>query len=67
MHRQTLAPGYVHGFEAGHRHDVVNDGPEVALSVHVYSPPLSSMTFYDDADVAVRTELVDLPSLIEDR
>lgn len=67
MRRQTLAPGGVHGFEAGHRHDVVNEGPAVALSVHVYSPPLSSMTFYDDADVAVRTELVDLQGLIEDR
>ena len=65
--RQTLAAGAVHVFEAGHRHDVVNDGNEVALSAHVYSPPLSSMTFYDHADVAVRTELVDLPGLIEDR
>lgn len=46
---------------------MVNDGNEVALSAHVYSPPLSSMTFYDHPDVAVRTELVDLPGLIEDR
>ena len=28
-------------------HDVVNVGTEVALSVHVYSPALESMTFYD--------------------
>ena len=34
------------GFDAGHVHDVVNRGPEPALSLHVYSPRLRSMTFY---------------------
>ena len=29
-------------------HRVWNPGPRGAVSVHVYSPPLSSMTFYDD-------------------
>jgi cysteine dioxygenase type I len=29
-------------------HRVWNPGPGEALSVHVYSPPLASMTFYDD-------------------
>jgi predicted metal-dependent enzyme (double-stranded beta helix superfamily) len=67
VRRQRLAAGTVHAFAAGHRHDVVNDGPDVAMSVHVYSPPLAAMTFYDDAGVAVRTEAVDLPGLIEDR
>jgi hypothetical protein len=28
-------------------HDVVNAGTETALSVHVYSPTLDQMTFYD--------------------
>jgi hypothetical protein len=28
-------------------HEVWNPGPDEALSVHVYSPPLSAMTFYD--------------------
>ncbi len=28
-------------------HEVCNDGPDEALSVHVYSPPLEKMTFYD--------------------
>jgi predicted metal-dependent enzyme (double-stranded beta helix superfamily) len=28
-------------------HEVSNPGPLDALSVHVYSPPLTSMTFYD--------------------
>jgi hypothetical protein len=27
-------------------HDVVNIGPEVATSVHVYSPPMEKMTFF---------------------
>lgn len=30
-------------------HEVWNPGPGVALSVHVYSPPLTSMTFFDRA------------------
>jgi Cysteine dioxygenase type I len=28
-------------------HQLSNPGPAVALSVHVYSPPLTAMTFYD--------------------
>ncbi|HEY3941057.1 MAG TPA: hypothetical protein VGL60_01120 [Acidimicrobiales bacterium] len=33
-------------FEADRVHDVVNEGPDPATSVHVYSPALTSMTFY---------------------
>src|SRR4029077_17498014 len=33
-------------------HRVWNPGPSRAVSVHVYSPPLSSMTFYDDRPYA---------------
>ena len=54
-------------FEAGHRHDVVNEGPGPAMSVHVYSPPLTTMTFYGHDDEPVRTETIDLPGLVEDR
>jgi hypothetical protein len=47
-------------FEPGHVHDIVNLGPGPALSVHVYSPVLRSMTFFEARDdallVAVRTE-----------
>lgn len=43
-------------------HRVWNRGPEHALSVHVYSPPLTSMTFFDDSREAflapLRTELI---------
>jgi hypothetical protein len=62
---RPCAAGEVRVFEAGLRHDVVNEGPSVAMSVHVYSPPLSSMTFYDEGS-PVRTETVDLPGLVED-
>ena len=31
---------------SGHVHDVVNDGPRPAVSVHVYAPRLTSMTDY---------------------
>ena len=64
---QTLRPGHLHTFEPGHLHDVVNEGPAAAMSAHVYSPPLSSMTFYDHDRTPVRTETIDRPGLVEDR
>ena len=33
-------------FGPSHIHDVVNTGHVPATSVHVYSPPMASMTFY---------------------
>jgi quercetin dioxygenase-like cupin family protein len=40
-------------------HDVGNVSQRPALSIHVYSPPLSTMTFYDAAGrSALRTEAV---------
>ena len=45
-------------FGPGHVHDLANLGPGPALSVHVYSPVLRSMTFFEPRDgpvlVAVR-------------
>jgi hypothetical protein len=64
---ETLRAGDVRAFEPGCIHDVVNEGPGVAISAHVYSPPLASMTFYDDDRAPVRTEAIDLPGLVEDR
>jgi predicted metal-dependent enzyme (double-stranded beta helix superfamily) len=43
---RSVAAGETLGFDADHVHDVVNEGPEAALSLHVYSPGLRSMTFY---------------------
>jgi predicted metal-dependent enzyme (double-stranded beta helix superfamily) len=42
-------------------HGVWNPGPTTALSVHVYSPPLSTMTFYDPRRLTpLRTEPADI-------
>jgi predicted metal-dependent enzyme (double-stranded beta helix superfamily) len=41
----------------GTRHAVRNPGDDTAVSVHVYSPPLASIRFYDTPD-APREELV---------
>jgi len=47
-------------FGPGHVHDLVNHGPGPALSVHVYSPALHAMTYFEWNDrqrlVPVRTE-----------
>jgi mannose-6-phosphate isomerase-like protein (cupin superfamily) len=43
----------------GQLHDVGNASERPALSIHVYSPPLTRMTFYDAAGRSpVRTEAV---------
>jgi hypothetical protein len=39
--------GSTHFFDGNHIHDLQNCGPEPVTSIHVYSPPLTSMTFYD--------------------
>jgi hypothetical protein len=44
--RHELPAGATLGFGAGHIHDVTNESDEHALSLHVYSPALTSMTFY---------------------
>jgi hypothetical protein len=45
--RHELQAGATLGFGAGHIHDVTNESEEHALSLHVYSPALTSMTFYE--------------------
>lgn len=47
---RALAPGLVHA--------VRNEGSSVAVSVHVYAPPLETMGFYDDARNEIRREVV---------
>jgi hypothetical protein len=47
--------GFSAGFGARYVHDVRNLGEEPAVSVHAYSYPLTSMTFYDlDGGALVR-------------
>ena len=55
----ALVPGGVHRVAADAVHDIVNDGPARATSVHVYSPPLSTMVFYGDDGAPVRRDDVD--------
>jgi quercetin dioxygenase-like cupin family protein len=45
--RRQLVPGSVHQLGPGAVHDVINTSDAPATSVHVYSPPLSTMTYYD--------------------
>jgi mannose-6-phosphate isomerase-like protein (cupin superfamily) len=45
--RLEVPAGVTRAFDAGHVHDVRNEGSVAALSVHVYSPPLTSMLYYD--------------------
>jgi hypothetical protein len=45
--RHELQAGTTLGFGAGHVHDVTNESTDRALSLHVYSPALTSMTFYE--------------------
>jgi Cysteine dioxygenase type I len=53
------------GFHPEYVHDVVNDGPVAATSIHVYSPPMPAMTFYRlgaDGLQATRTQWRDDPN-----
>ena len=59
--RQELRAGATLGFGAWHVHDVTNESDGPALSLHVYSPALTSMTYFDvagDRLVARATEWV---------
>ena len=56
---RSLTAGTTLHLPPGTVHDVVAPGPEPATSIHVYSPPLTSMTFYDGpGGAAVRSSLV---------
>ncbi|ACY96070.1 MULTISPECIES: cysteine dioxygenase [Thermomonospora] len=45
--RRTLTVGQFREFGADHIHEVANTTQAPAVSVHVYSPPLTSMNRYD--------------------
>jgi predicted metal-dependent enzyme (double-stranded beta helix superfamily) len=44
----TISAGQSVTLPATRVHEIWNPGPAPAVSLHVYSPPLASMTFYDD-------------------
>ena len=47
MESRRLRSGSLIAFGPGHVHDLANHGPVQALSIHVYAPRLSSMTFFE--------------------
>jgi len=62
---KRLGTGAVGTVPVGAIHDVVNTEPIVATSLHVYSNPLRTMTYYDRAGEATYTELVEqVPALL---
>lgn len=60
-HERTLPADSLVSFGPDHIHDIVNPGDRLALSIHVYSPRLRSMTFYrhfpEHGLVAVRSQM----------
>jgi mannose-6-phosphate isomerase-like protein (cupin superfamily) len=44
---RTLDAGRIRTFPVGTVHDIINRNPEPATSIHVYSPPLTTMTYYE--------------------
>ena len=52
----TLRRGTVHRVSSGSVHDIANPGPARATSIHVYSPPLRTMAFYDRDGTRLRQE-----------
>lgn len=62
---RRLRTGSVGVVDAGTIHDVTNPGSADATSLHVYSDPLRSMTFYDEDGTPRHTELVaQVPALV---
>jgi hypothetical protein len=47
--RREVRSGATLAFGAGHVHDVRNEAASHALSLHVYSPPLTSMIYYEQS------------------
>ncbi|WP_426574752.1 cysteine dioxygenase [Aquihabitans sp. McL0605] len=62
---KRLTSGRVGTVAAGTVHDVINPTAVVATSLHVYSNPLRTMTYYDGQGRPTYTELVEqVPALV---
>jgi len=53
VRRRTHAAGRMRSFGPGYVHNLGNDGTAQATSIHAYSPPLSTMTYYRPEDMAI--------------
>jgi mannose-6-phosphate isomerase-like protein (cupin superfamily) len=65
---RSLEAGRVRHVPVGAVHDVVNRAPEPATSIHVYSPPLTTMTYYDSdtlTPIATAPQLPEQPMLVD--
>lgn len=71
LERVELPTGATRLVRAGTRHDVLNLATTPATSIHVYSPQLTSMTFYDAIDQRLlrieKTSPEDLSAVWPDR
>jgi Cysteine dioxygenase type I len=52
VRERALRPRHPHPVPVGTVHDVTDLGPGWATSIHVYSPPLATMTYYDPDTLA---------------
>jgi mannose-6-phosphate isomerase-like protein (cupin superfamily) len=65
---RSLEAGRVRHVPVGAVHDVVNRAGEPATSIHVYSPPLTTMTYYDPetlTPIAAVPQLPEQPLLVD--
>ena len=65
---RSLEAGRVRHVPVGAVHDVVNRAGEPATSIHVYSPPLTTMTYYDPdtlTPIATVPQLPEQPLLVD--
>lgn len=56
---RNVLPGTVRSFGAGYVHDVRNDSAAPAVSIHAYSPPLSTMRRYSVVSGSLQVTGVD--------
>jgi mannose-6-phosphate isomerase-like protein (cupin superfamily) len=65
---RSLEAGRVRHVPVGAVHDVVNRAGEPATSIHVYSPPLTTMTYYEPetlTPIATAPQLPEQPLLVD--
>ena len=65
---RSLEAGRVRHVPVGAVHDVVDRADEPATSIHVYSPPLTTMTYYDAdtlSPIATVPQLPEQPLLVD--
>jgi len=62
VHHRVLSKGDGIAFGPTHLHQVLNHGDQVATSVHVYSPPIPQMTFFNTDGGGILPERTEIRS-----